>query len=299
MSAYQGGPESVLGAGYSGDVGDSSLVRRAQGGEREALEALIDRHQKWIYNIALRMVGSPDDAEDVAQEILIKVITKLSSFKGRSSFRTWLYRIVVNHVLTMRRKPWERLFSSMEKQGALMDGLELSEPTGPGRAEDKLLAEETRAGCITGMLLCLDRPERMALVLGGFFGVDSTLGGRLLETTPANYRQILSRARSRLGSFMDGRCGLMNEANPCRCERRTRSAIKAGLVDPRKLRFTMSYRNRIEDFVREKAHIAESAMEMRLHGVLRGQPMFEPRNLHRTIKALLRRGGAAGIIDFQ
>jgi RNA polymerase sigma factor (sigma-70 family) len=82
---------------------DRELVRRAQGGNREALEQLITHHQAWIYNIVLRMVYLPQDAEDATQEILVKLMTKLSTFVGRSSFRTWLYRIVVNHVLNMKR----------------------------------------------------------------------------------------------------------------------------------------------------------------------------------------------------
>ena len=76
---------------------------RVRSGDREGLEELVERHQPWIYNIAVRMLYHPQDAEDATQERLIKVLTRLSSFEGRSSFRTWLYRIVVNHVLNMKR----------------------------------------------------------------------------------------------------------------------------------------------------------------------------------------------------
>src|SRR5512145_278668 len=85
------------------DADDRELIARIKDGNRDALEALIRRHQGWIYNIALRMVYFPEDAEDVTQEILIKLLTSLSSFEGKSRFRTWLYRIVVNHVLNMKR----------------------------------------------------------------------------------------------------------------------------------------------------------------------------------------------------
>jgi RNA polymerase sigma factor (sigma-70 family) len=85
------------------DAEDRDLVVQAQGGNREALEQLITRHQAWIYNIVVRMVYLPQDAEDATQEILVKLITKLSTFSGMSSLRTWLYRIVVNHVLNMKR----------------------------------------------------------------------------------------------------------------------------------------------------------------------------------------------------
>ena len=83
---------------------DQNSVLRARGGDRKALEDLIERHQAWIYNTALRMLFHPQDAEDATQEILVKVVTRLSSFEGRSSFRTWLYRIVANHLLNVKRQ---------------------------------------------------------------------------------------------------------------------------------------------------------------------------------------------------
>jgi RNA polymerase sigma factor (sigma-70 family) len=91
-----------LGAWPIEDV-DPGPVTRANADEQPALEELVRRHQAWIYNIAIRMIAHPQDAEDATQEILIKAITRLSSFEGRSSVRTWLYRIVVNHVLNMKR----------------------------------------------------------------------------------------------------------------------------------------------------------------------------------------------------
>ena len=85
------------------DPEDRALVLRAKSGDRAALEALVGRHQAWIYNIAVRMLYHPQDAEDATQEILVKALTALSSYEGRSSFRTWLYRIAVNHVLNTKR----------------------------------------------------------------------------------------------------------------------------------------------------------------------------------------------------
>src|SRR5947207_2976844 len=84
------------------DFEDSELVEKAKLGDRDALERLIMRHQAWIYNIAVRMVFQAHDAEEVTQEVLVKVITNLGAFKGNSKFRTWLYRIVTNHVLNMK-----------------------------------------------------------------------------------------------------------------------------------------------------------------------------------------------------
>jgi hypothetical protein len=85
------------------DPDDRACVLRAKAGDRAALEELVARHQAWIYNIAVRMLYHPQDAEDATQEILVKALTALSSYEGRSSFRTWLYRVVINHVLNARR----------------------------------------------------------------------------------------------------------------------------------------------------------------------------------------------------
>ncbi len=69
-----------------GDEADVDLVERVQNGDREALERLVLRHQAWIYNIAIRMVFQPQDAEEVTQEVLVKVITRLGTFRGESGF---------------------------------------------------------------------------------------------------------------------------------------------------------------------------------------------------------------------
>jgi len=83
---------------------DGELVEKSVGGDRDALERLILRHQAWIYNIAVRMVFQPHDAEEITQEVLVKIITKLSTFKGECKFRTWLYRIVANVCTDEHRK---------------------------------------------------------------------------------------------------------------------------------------------------------------------------------------------------
>src|SRR2546425_11937362 len=103
------------------DPEDQVLVLRAKSGDRDALEEIVGRHQAWIYNIAVRMLYHPQDAEDATQEILIKAVTRLSSFEGRSSFRTWLYRIVVNHVLNMKRGRMEQTSISFRSYGHALD----------------------------------------------------------------------------------------------------------------------------------------------------------------------------------
>src|SRR3989442_14343548 len=178
------------------DDDDRALVERAAAGERQALEDLVRRHQAWIYNIAIRMLAHPQDAEDATQEVLIKALTRLSSFEGRSSFRTWLYRIVVNHVLNMKRGRVEVQHEGNDfaAYGAALDAtpdLELADLKVTS-AEADLLVTEEMLSCTSGMLLCLDREQRLTFILGAIFEVSDTVGAEVLEITPDNFRKRLA-----------------------------------------------------------------------------------------------------------
>src|SRR5215813_3714816 len=201
-----------------GDPTDAELVEKASGGDRAALESLVLRHQAWIYNIAVRMVFRPHDAEEVTQEVLVKVITRLGTFKGESKFRTWLYRIAANHVLNMKRRGAETQILSFERYGeaiARTPDHDLPDPKSVP-VEVSLLVEEAKIGCTMGMLLCLDRKQRLVFTLGEILGASDTVGAEVLEMTADNFRQSLARARRDLYRFMNDQCGLVNTDNPCR-----------------------------------------------------------------------------------
>ena len=101
----------------------------------------------------------------------------------------------------------------------------------------KLLVTEAMIACTSGMLLCLDRQQRLAYILGEILRVTDTVAAEVLELTPENFRQRLARARRDLRNFMNDKCGLVNRANPCRCAKKTRGFIQAGHVDPDNLVF--------------------------------------------------------------
>lgn len=154
------------------DSTDVELVEQAKEGNRAALEKLVLRHQAWIYNVAIRMVFQPEDAKEVTQEVLIKVITKLSTFKGESKFRTWLYRIVANHVLNMKRRSAENSVTTFADYGAAINSTpdaELPDPKSVPVAVP-ILVEEAKNSCTMGMLLCLDRKQRLVFTLGAILG---------------------------------------------------------------------------------------------------------------------------------
>ncbi len=257
---------------------DNQLLEKIRLGDRPSLEQLIRRHQAWIFNVAVRMVWDPHEAEDVTQEILIKVITRLDGFSGKSGFRTWLYRIVVNHVLNMRRRTLETPTMNFEAFAQALDRTADADLAAEGfqPAEIPVLVEEAKVGCMTGMLLCLDRRQRLVFTLGEIMGVTDRVGGELLEVTPDHFRQLLSRARRDLYTFMNRKCGLVNEKNPCRCARKTKGFIAAGYVDPARLRFVQEHVRRIESVSPSRSRELDDLIERRHAALYREHPFLSP-----------------------
>lgn len=216
-------------------VNNVLLVREALGGDKVALERLIALHQAWIYNIARKMVFDPDDAKDVTQEILIKMITKLSTYDpDKAAFRTWLYRIVANHVITMKRKRLEERFSMQRlDSGDWNDPVnEIADERPASRPDYKTMVDESRISCLNGILFCLNREQRLVFVLGVIFNVTDVLGSEMMGISRTNFRKILSRSRKRIFNFLNDRCSLINENNPCRCDKAIDTQIRMGLMHP-------------------------------------------------------------------
>src|SRR5229473_3288570 len=209
------------------------LVREAQAGSRIALEDVVAAIQDQVYGLALRMLWHPEDARDAAQEILIRVVTHLGSFRGESRFTTWVYRVASNYLIGARQSRLEQQAYGFERFGEELDqGLSTVTAQSQSDPERDLLLQEVRVGCTMGMLLCLDRPHRLAYILGEILEVEGSEAAVILQTTAASYRQRLTRARRAIVSFMTEKCGLVNPANQCRCQPRVDSALAAGRVDP-------------------------------------------------------------------
>ena len=76
---------------------DKELIEQFRNGDQSAFEQLVIRHQRRVYNLAYRITGLPDEAQELAQEIFIKVYQKLDTFRGEAAFTTWLYQVAANH----------------------------------------------------------------------------------------------------------------------------------------------------------------------------------------------------------
>jgi RNA polymerase sigma factor (sigma-70 family) len=228
------------------------LLARARGGELQALGNLLASLQPAIYNLAVRMLGNREDAQDATQEILLKLTTHLGSFRGESAFGTWAYRVASNYLLTARTRSRESPEVSLEAlQERLGAGVDLVQRAGLGsdRAllpEEKLEARRMAIGCTQGMLMALDREHRMAFLLDAVFGLSSEDAASVLEIAPPAYRKRLSRARQRLDDFMGGQCGRVSEQAACQCSTQLQAVaivsrhLPVATVQPAAAKLTLS-----------------------------------------------------------
>jgi len=236
-------------------------VEAAKSGDATALEKLIEVVRDDVYRLALRMVTQPADAEDATQEILLKALTRLSTFRGDAAFTTWVHRIAVNHLLDRKKTAVERMEMTFDSYAEdLTSGLSIEPYPGP---DSELLAREVRLACTQAMLTCLDRDHRVAYILGEVFGVTSDEGAYICDVAAATYRKRLSRARARVRSFLSDNCGLVNpERTRCHCAKRIDAAVTLGRIDPNRLEFAT---HAAEQGATEMEALYDAAALMRSH----------------------------------
>jgi len=206
------------------------LARRAADGDKEALSALVRELQHPMYRLALRFLAHPQDAQDACQEILIRIVTHLGSFEGRSRFTTWAYTVATRSLLRTKKRFVESSVNGPEQFAAFLDrGMGDIDST-MDEAEYRLLCEEVRISCTYGMLLCMPRAQRAAYLLSDVVGLTDVEGAEVLDISREAFRQRVSRARRTLRYVIENRCGLVDPANPCRCGRQIASSEAAGIL---------------------------------------------------------------------
>ena len=236
------------------------LVIEATKGSRAALDSIVSEIQDKIYYLALRMLVNPEDAKDATQEILIKVITNLSSFKFESKFETWVYRVAVNYLIS-NKKVLDRtpdLTFDVYKRELESD---LQEPSEFQNLPDyKILLNELRISCTMAMLLCLKPAHRMAYILGDILEMDHIEASKTLSISKDNFRKQLSRARTKVVEFTSKSCGLVSDHAKCSCEKKLTGVINRKCIDPAHMQFHESCQNSYSEI---KKSLAETQITLR------------------------------------
>jgi RNA polymerase sigma factor (sigma-70 family) len=208
------------------------LINKAINGDQTALEGIIASIQNNLYYLSLRMLANPDDAKDATQDILIKIITNLSSFRFESQFNTWVYRIASNYLISEKKIVNKNLgltfdvFKADLEQGLQEPDVLRDEP------DYQVMLNELRINCTMAMMLCLELPHRMAYILGDILEMEHNEASTILCISKDNFRKQLSRARIKVTQFTEKSCGLVNTCAKCSCDKKLATAIQRKRVNP-------------------------------------------------------------------
>jgi RNA polymerase sigma-70 factor, ECF subfamily len=163
---------------------DEALARRAAGGDAEAFEQLVIRHQHKLYTLALRVTGSDADARDCVQEGLLAAWRSIGRFRGDARFATWVYRIVL-------RKAYDSIEARSRRAEPVDDVQAVAPQTDPGHRSDLLAALDQ-----------LDPEFRVVAVACDILGMSMDEAGRLLDLPAGTVKSRLHRARARLADAL-------------------------------------------------------------------------------------------------
>lgn len=193
------------------DTAEKKLIELSAGGDVEAFETLIQSHQKKVYNIALRMTGNPEDAQELAQEAIVRAFTSIGKFRGDSSFSTWLYRITINICTDFLRKRNKVTLISMEQGAASNDnqqGLQIEEESpGPdGLAEKKQLKKLVRDA-----MDALSEEHRQVLILRDILNLSYKEIANTLKVNEGTIKSRINRARAGLKKIVMQRSELFKD----------------------------------------------------------------------------------------
>ena len=175
-----------------GHLSDSDLAGRAKKGDAAAFEQLADRHYTAVYRAAYRWCGRREDAEDIAQDVFVKVARKIGTFAGKSTFKTWLYRITVNTAMDFGRKRSTR--QTYERNRASEPADNNPEPT----PQEAMSARQ-----IMEAIDSLPARQKAAALLVWAEGFTHKEAARILECAEATVSAHLFQARKTLSHMLE------------------------------------------------------------------------------------------------
>jgi RNA polymerase sigma-70 factor (ECF subfamily) len=182
------------------DVGgrEAALIQRCAARDEQACAELVEEHQRMVYQLSLNLLGDHNEALDLSQEVFLRVFRTLPGFRGHSTLRTWIYRIVVNQARN-RQRWWRRRHRAQQVSldEHIRDHGELP-ATGQGGSPDRVLGQKQLAERIRTALDRLPFDQKTALVLREIDGLSYEEIGFSLGIAVGTVKSRLARAREAL-----------------------------------------------------------------------------------------------------
>lgn len=182
-------------------INDDKLLKRIREGDRNAFRLLVEKHHQRVVHICWSLLQSPEDAEDVAQEVFIEFFRSLNSFRGDSAVSTWLYRLSVNKALDYlrsvnRQKRGKGLVVSLEKENVERFAREQAP-----MPSDHMEAEERRRLLRWGIEQLPER-QKLAITLSKLDELSQQEVAQIMDTTISSVESLLVRAKKRLKEIL-------------------------------------------------------------------------------------------------
>lgn len=238
------------------------------------MEELIDNYGKKVYNLAFRITGSREDAEDLTQETFIQVYQNIDSFKGESQIYTWIYKIALNNCLKLKKKLSRAYIESLDEKVELFKDdipAEIQEWYGdPEKAVYiKELLAEIRHGCLHFLSFRLPEKQRIVYIMRNVLDFSYQEITAITGINENVVKARLNRARTSLMEYFSQRCQWITKDYTCNCHTRIGFALA---YDPEILK-----RVRAQALAAGLADQAEIEAEYRLHidELYRKFPMIE------------------------
>jgi len=186
-------------------AGEDLLIQRCQGGDTTAFDRLVERHGQWVYNLAYRLVGDRDEAQDLAQEAFVRAFVAIRKFRRGSSFSTWLYRVTTNACLDeiqrRRRRPPPTSALGHPRSGS--DDSPLADPPDPAPDVARHVEATERQEVVRRAIASLPLHHRLPLTLCDLQGCSYEEVAAITDTNIGTVKSRLNRARLALKEILE------------------------------------------------------------------------------------------------
>ena len=153
--------------------------------------------------------------------------------------------------------------------------------------EQELRTRTARTRCMSGMLMCLTREQRLIYLLGDVFSIDHNIGAEIFSISKENYRVKLSRTRKEFHAFMNQQCGLVNKDNPCRCSKKAKAMEAAGKMKTNEKLFDPKYTSTISAYAKKVATEVADMVDKKYIEFFQEHPTKEDFNADTVINEII------------
>lgn len=208
---------------------ESELIIGLRKGDNSSYTQAYHRYSSMVMNLAYRMLGRREEAEDIVQQTFFQLFRSIGEFRGDCTLSTWVYTIAKNLCLQQLRKTTPKSFENFEQLIQRAQHESVSQDISEMEKGDCI--RQVKEGCLLGLLQCLPVQQRLAFVLHLLLKLDLKMVAAIIGKTDNATRILIHRARHHLKKFLCRQCSWYQKNNPCRCENLISFSLKNGWIE--------------------------------------------------------------------